>query len=228
MWGTSSFGRALPWHGRGEEFESPVLHHFCYYRSMKKIETCKSSLLLWLSLLIFTFETVGIITYYWLNGYSGVTNLTISKFVGLNLWSSLIFGAGNALIVILMLYYLSAHARIKNSLWHLLMVLYLASFVALSIFPHVPEPGTLSEIHQFFSAAMFILMLLLGVLSLIIAKHKSGTIIATLFTTFSVYFIISYILRPDYFMGNILWFESAYIYAFFALLISSNSKKLDA
>ena len=28
-WGTSSFGRALPWHGRGEEFESPVLHHFC-------------------------------------------------------------------------------------------------------------------------------------------------------------------------------------------------------
>ncbi len=205
-----------------------MLHHFCYYRSMKKIETCKSSLLLWLSLLIFTFETVGIITYYWLNGYSGVTNLTISKFVGLNLWSSLIFGAGNALIVILMLYYLSAHARIKNSLWHLLMVLYLASFVALSIFPHVPEPGTLSEIHQFFSAIMFILMFLLGVLSLIIAKHKSSTIIATLFTTFSVYFIISYILRPDYFMGNILWFESAYIYAFFALLISSNSKKLDA
>ena len=34
-WGTSSFGRALPWHGRGEEFESPVLHHFefhCTYR----------------------------------------------------------------------------------------------------------------------------------------------------------------------------------------------------
>ena len=28
IWGTSSFGRALPWHGRGEEFESPVLHQF--------------------------------------------------------------------------------------------------------------------------------------------------------------------------------------------------------
>lgn len=25
-WGTSSFGRALLWHRRGEEFESPVLH----------------------------------------------------------------------------------------------------------------------------------------------------------------------------------------------------------
>ena len=30
-WGTSSFGRALPWHGRGEEFESPVLHHFEFH-----------------------------------------------------------------------------------------------------------------------------------------------------------------------------------------------------
>ena len=28
-WGISSFGRALLWHRRGEEFESPILHHFC-------------------------------------------------------------------------------------------------------------------------------------------------------------------------------------------------------
>ena len=27
VWGVSSFGRALPWHGRGEEFEPPTLHH---------------------------------------------------------------------------------------------------------------------------------------------------------------------------------------------------------
>ena len=33
LWGTSSFGRALPWHGRGEEFESPVLHHFLLLRN---------------------------------------------------------------------------------------------------------------------------------------------------------------------------------------------------
>ena len=26
VWGVSSFGRALPWHGRGEEFEPPTLH----------------------------------------------------------------------------------------------------------------------------------------------------------------------------------------------------------
>lgn len=32
-WGTSSFGRALPWHGRGEEFESPVLHQ----KNIKKV-----------------------------------------------------------------------------------------------------------------------------------------------------------------------------------------------
>lgn len=32
MWGVSSFGRALPWHGRGEEFEPPTLHHLQGYR----------------------------------------------------------------------------------------------------------------------------------------------------------------------------------------------------
>ena len=25
-WAVSSFGRALPWHGRGEEFDSPTVH----------------------------------------------------------------------------------------------------------------------------------------------------------------------------------------------------------
>ena len=42
-WGTSSFGRALPWHGRGEEFESPVLHHFefhCTYRYLVSVFFC--------------------------------------------------------------------------------------------------------------------------------------------------------------------------------------------
>ena len=27
----SSFGRALPWHGRGEEFESPTVHVFSFF-----------------------------------------------------------------------------------------------------------------------------------------------------------------------------------------------------
>lgn len=27
LWGISSFGRALPWHGRGDRFESDMLHH---------------------------------------------------------------------------------------------------------------------------------------------------------------------------------------------------------
>ena len=26
IWAVSSFGRALPWHGRGEEFDSPTVH----------------------------------------------------------------------------------------------------------------------------------------------------------------------------------------------------------
>lgn len=31
-WALSSFGRALPWHGRGEGFDSPRVHNSILYR----------------------------------------------------------------------------------------------------------------------------------------------------------------------------------------------------
>ena len=194
---------------------------------MKYIEPRKTNLLLWLSLLIFTLEAAGIVGYYWLSGgYFGDSSLTISRFVGLDTWSSLVFAGCNTIIVILMLYYMTTNVRVKNFAWRFLMVAYIASFVALSIFPHSVNGGTVAEIHQFFSAAMFLLMFLLGMTSLIIAKNKASTIIGTLFTTFSIFFIVCYIIRPDFFMQNILWFETEYIYAFFAAIISSNNKSV--
>ena len=30
FWAVSSFGRALPWHGRGEEFDSPTVHFWTF------------------------------------------------------------------------------------------------------------------------------------------------------------------------------------------------------
>ncbi len=193
---------------------------------MKKYETKKSNVLLWLALAIFLFETLVIVGYYWLfGGYFGVASLTISRFVGLGLASALDFGIGNTLIVILLLYYLSTHARIKYWLWHLLMVGFTGCLMALSIFPHLANDFAVARVHQIFAAIMFVVMALAGIVSLIIAQHKSAIILATLFVTFSIYFILSYISRPDYFTQNILFFETSYILAFFGLTICANSKK---
>lgn len=193
---------------------------------MKKYETKKSNVLLWLALAIFLFETLVIVGYYWLfGGYFGVASLTISRFVGLGLASALGFGIGNTLIVILLLYYLSTHARIKYWLWHLLMVGFTGCLMALSIFPHLANDFAVARVHQIFAAIMFVVMALVGIVSLIIAQHKSAIILATLFVTFSIYFILSYISRPDYFTQNILFFETSYILAFFGLTICANSKQ---
>ena len=190
---------------------------------MRKIEERKTNSLLWITVAIFTLEVLGIVGYYWLHdGYNGVTSLTISKFVGLNLWSCLTFGSINAIVAILMLYYLCTNASVKNVLWHVLCLAFLGFFVALSIFPHLPDGGTVAEIHQFFAVAMFIVMLLIGLLSLAISRQKAAIIICTLFAAYSIYFIISYAIKANYFMSNILWFESAYLYAFFAVLLSIN------
>lgn len=193
---------------------------------MKEYGIKKSNVLLWLALAIFSVETLTIVGYYWLfGGYFGVASLTISRFVGMGLASALGFGAGNALIVILLLYYLSTRARVKYWLWHLLMVGFTGCLVALSIFPHLANDSAVARVHQVFAAIMFVIMALVGIVSLVIARHKSVITLATLFVTFSIYFILSYILRPDYFTQNILYFETSYILAFFGLTICVNSKK---
>ncbi len=195
---------------------------------MKTYVQRKTNALLWVIISIFTAEVFGIVGYYWLaGGHFGDASLTISKFVGLNLWSSIVFGLGNTFITILMLYYLSTHARITNTLWHLLMIGFVGCFIILSIFPHLPDGSMVAQIHQLFAAVMFCLMALVGILSLALSKQKTTTILSTLFVTFSIYFILSYIFKPDYFVQNILWLESAYLYSFFVILISSNNKQLD-
>lgn len=195
---------------------------------MMAYEIRKTNTLLWIIISIFTAEVLGIVGYYWIGGgHFGDASLTISKYVGLNLWSALVFGFGNTLITILMLYYLSTNARIKNTLWHLLMVGFIGCFVILSIFPHLPDGSAVAQVHQIFAAIMFTVMSLVGIITLIISKQKFTIILTTLFVAFSIYFILSYIFRPDYFMQNILWLEATYLYAFFAILVSANNKSLD-
>ncbi len=193
---------------------------------MEKYEIRKSNILLWLTLAIFSLETLVIVGYYWLfGGYFGVASLTISRFVGLNPASVVGFGVGNTLIVILLLYYLSTHARIKHWLWHLLMIGFTGCLMVLSIFPHLANNVAVAQVHQIFAAIMFVIMALIGIISLMMAQRKTVIIYATLFATFSIYFILSYILQPDYFTQNILWFEANYILAFFGLTICLNSEK---
>ena len=192
-----------------------------YMELMKK----RKNLLL-ISLLIFIAEYVGLIGWYWLfDGRAGDASLTISRYVGLNWWSSLIFCAGNMAIVVLIVNYLLTRAKNRGFLWRMLMYVFVIAFMALSISPHVPDESMPAIIHKFFAGVMFVDIALISLLSIAKAENKFTTCFALLFTAYSVYFCISDVLRVPYFMNLILWFESEYIFAFFALLLVSEPRE---
>ena len=176
--------------------------------------------LLIFSLLIFILEFIGLVGWYWLfDGRAGDATLTISRYVGLNWWSSIVFCLCNLAIASMLIYYLVEHAKQRGFLWRFLMYAFVISFMALSISPHVPDESMPAKIHCFFAGVMFVTMALIGILTFVKSQHIATTIYAIVFTAFSVYFCFSDVLRIPEFMNLIFWFESAYIFAFFGLLI---------
>ena len=186
----------------------------------------RSNKFLWIPVLIFSLEYLGIVGYYWLwGGHLGDASLTISRFVGLNTWSSLLFCAGNLAIAVMLFYYIIVHAKINNFLWKLLMIFFIICFVALSISPHVPDESMPAKIHCFFAGAMFIIMTVISIFTALTTKQKLTSLICLFYIMYGVFFLVCDLFRIDFFMRGILWYESAYIFAFFAVLINSNRLK---
>lgn len=181
--------------------------------------------LIWAALSIFTLEILIIIGCYWLfYGYAGNFSLTISRYVGLSSWSSLAFLVGNLAITTLSIIYM-VNSDIKKFFWRFLVGVYAISLLALSLCPHAPDGGQVTSIHRFFAAAMFISLCLLGLISADIAKGKLVRTYCIAFVLYGFHFIIAYVNHLPYLMGNILIWETAFVYGGFAILLLPNRQK---
>ena len=189
---------------------------------MKKVEK-RSNKLLWISLSIFGLTYLGIIGYYWLfGGHLGDSQLTISAYVGLAPWSAMLFCATNIAVAVLLVVYIYTNSSFRKSLWRMMMLAFVVAFIGLSIAPRTPFSSEVVPIHQFFSHSMFIIIALLALYTAVSAKDGTARTVATLVTVYSAFFIACYILNAPFLHAGILWFESAFVYSFFALVISSN------
>ena len=194
---------------------------------MKQVEHKHSNKLLWMSTAIFAVEYLAIIGYNWLlGGHLGDASLTISRFVGLNIWSIAIFCILNIAICVLVVCHLVANAGSKSFVWRFLMYGFVIAFMALSISPHLQDEGISSDIHKFFAGTMFVIMALVGILTMATTKKRWLLVFGTLFVIYGIFFIVCDLMRVDFFMNNILWFESAYLFAFFGLLLGSSREEV--
>lgn len=182
-----------------------------------------SNALLWISVLLFTAEFAFIVGHYWFfGGHLGDSSLTISRFVGLQTWSSLLFCCYNVVIASMLFYWLLEKSKDTGFLWRFLMSAFIVTFLALSISPHMPDEGASSKVHCFFAGAMFVAMTLIGLYKLLKSKQKADTLVSFLFVAFGIFFIIVDMAKPDWFVQSILWYETGYLYAFFATLLFTN------
>lgn len=176
---------------------------------------------------IFAFSQLVILGYYWIfGGYFGDLTLTISRYVGLQLWSSILFAVCNILIIVLLLRYFWSVRKVFSPIWFLLSLIEVVGFIGLSIFPHVnfvpPETKEVFvNIHIGFARTMFVAMFLMGLERLRIARLKDdvATKATIAFLIYGIIYITGYSAKWNIMWGTMLIWETGYIYAFMAMLI---------
>lgn len=216
---------------------------------MEKLKTLFKSpaLALGLTPLIFALSQLIILGYQWIaNGYAGNLTLTISRYVGLELWTSILFAAFNLVIIIIMLrYYLSLKNQ-RSALWVILGCFQALGFALLSIFPHNifmvegPARDVVVNLHEFSARLMFISMFAMAFETLRLThpshlkflqkfalfKAPKNLSFPSITTKISIFFILyglvylfAYLTRWDVIWDRVLILETGYIYAFIAFLL---------
>ncbi|MBQ9017349.1 hypothetical protein IJ103_03895 [Candidatus Saccharibacteria bacterium] len=224
---------------------------------MKKLKSLLKSpaLALGLTPALFALSQLVILGYYWLaNGYAGNLTLTISRYVGLELWTSILFAIFNLAIIIIMLRYYFSLKNSRSPLWLIFGLLQVLGFALLSIFPHNSFMSgdartVIVNLHEFSARLMFISMFAMAFETLRLShpnhlkflqkfklfQTKSSPSLPAATTKVSVFFIIyglvylfAYSTKLPLIWDRVLILETGYIYAFMAfLLLTRKIKKKD-
>lgn len=192
----------------------------------------KPSIGLALAPAIFAFSQIIILGHYWIfKGYFGNLTLTISRYVGLGLWSSVFFCVCNILIATLLLRYFIFVRKKFSTLWFVLSLVEVVGFVGLSVFPHIEfgEPNVREifvNTHIFFARTMFVAMFCMGLERFRLSARKDNlAMTATLaFMAYGLVYITGYSIRWQALWSTMLIWETGYIYIFMAMLVLTRRK----
>lgn len=177
--------------------------------------------------MIFAFSQVIILGYYWIiEGYFGNLTLTISRYVGLELWSSILFCVCNIIIAVLLLRYFISVRKRFSIIWFLLSLVEVVGFLGLSFFPHIgfgSEETRLifADIHITFARMMFIAMFCMGLerLRIAVLKDNIATKATLAFLAYGLIYVIGYMAKWNVLWESMLIWETGYIYVFMAMLV---------
>ena len=167
-------------------------------------------------------EVLVIVLYTFAFGRGFNLNWSISRYMGTDYWSAILFALSNFLVVFLVLKYLLQVRKVhKLSLfWLVLVIAMVVAYVGLSICPiGLFDPswghfGIVSTLHHTFSQTLFAIMAMVALGTMLVIKR--GKIFIAFGIALIVYMVGStycYKASIGFFIDNVLIFESAYILA---------------
>jgi len=169
-------------------------------------------------------------------GYGFHLDYTISRYVGLETWSALLFGLGNVVVAWFswkFLLWIQAECEIPKWLMVILAGIFIVGLLGVSVCPmgYFDEPGTTygssvpSFIHNRCSRVMFFSMLMLIVVVATKLKMEGWLKVATaVYVVYGLICVVMFLAKMSWFNGLILIFESSYIFGFFGVCLGCGSE----
>lgn len=188
--------------------------------------------LLMIAAVIFGMTSVVAIAGNSLLGHGWHPNYSISKYVGLETWSVLVFALGNFVVAGLLGRYLFQVGRDwRMPRWYFwVVVLLVAALVGLSVWPcgYFDRNGVKSLVtvlHEISSRTMFVGMVVVALTLMSRKEMRRVTKVgAGVFVVYGLVCCLGYLTKGSWFVSPMLFFEGAYIWGFMALVSTIKRK----
>ena len=137
---------------------------------------------------------------------------TISQYIGTNLATYFSF---LVLSIFIFIFLLRSLKKVKNKFLRFFLLVFIISFLGLSIFPYGLFNETVSLVHQIFADTAFISSFIIGII-LFLIRWRGFVFV---FILYALTFILMYIIKFPPFRETELVWESLYFVLFGRLLI---------
>lgn len=161
---------------------------------------------------------------------------TISRYVGLETWSAVVFALGNFVVAGAILYYLYEVIQVwkmpRVAYW--CVVVMLVGLIGLSVCPigYFDPVGAkygtsaISLIHGLCSRTMFMTMMVMMLLVVLnVMASKMTRVLGVVFIIYGLMCLCGHLLRVGWFVNTVLVFESLYIMGFMVLCFGFKGKE---
>lgn len=194
--------------------------------------------LMFLAMAVFVLTATLAVAVNSLTGYGLHLDYSISRYVGLETWSALMFALGNFVVAVAMLYYMYevGQAWRMPRVFYWCVIIMAMALIGLSVCPigYFDPAGAVygtsapSLIHHTCSRIMFVMMLVVVMMVVLSTRaHRETKYWGIMYLVYGIVCVLGYFTKADWFQGAMLIFESLYLLGFMVLGLKFKKREVE-